>query len=190
MKQDSHKNLLTPPGGALIWFIISLETLTFLAGIFFYFFMKQRYLTMFLEMQQKLNVNFAILNTVFLITSGYFVAMALNYLKNKDRIKSRLFLLIGILWGAAFVVLKLYEYSEKIAQGYTSNYNYFFTFYWLLTLFHLAHVVFATLILLFIYFKLKKEEEGEFVMLEVGSSLWHMCDLIWIILFPTLFLIR
>ena len=116
--------------------------------------------------------------------------MALNYLKNKDRIKSRLFLLIGILWGAAFVVLKLYEYSEKIAQGYTSNYNYFFTFYWLLTLFHLAHVVFATLILLFIYFKLKKEEEGEFVMLEVGSSLWHMCDLIWIILFPTLFLIR
>jgi len=52
------------------------------------------------------------------------------------------------------------------------------------------HSGLLNLILGFLYFKLRKSEEGEINALEVGASLWHMCDLIWILLFPTLFFIR
>jgi nitric oxide reductase NorE protein len=190
MEYQDHKNIFNPPGGVLIWFVILMELVTFSAGIFFYFSYREDNLALFLEMQKKLNLHFAITNTLFLITSGYFVAMSLNYLKMFDRIKSRLFLLIGIAFGFCFIFLKSFEYYEKISQGYTTSYNDFFTFYWFLTFFHYMHVVFTTFILIFLYFKLKIVEEGEVNALEVGAALWHMCDLIWIILFPTLFLIR
>ena len=190
METNNRPALTNPPGGVLIWFVISMELITFIAGIFFYFSYRQDNLPLFIEMQKKLNLNFAVLNTVALITSGYFVAMALNFLKNSERAKSRLFLLIGIILGFCFILIKTFEYNEKINQGYTTSLNYFFTFYWFLTFFHYMHVVFATIILAVIYFKLKKEEEGDTNALEVGAALWHMCDLIWIILFPTLFLIR
>lgn len=190
MDTQDHKSIFNPPGGVLIWFVILMELVTFVAGTFFYFSYRQDNFAMFLEMQKKLNLNFAIVNTVFLVTSGYFVAMSLEYLKDNVRRKSRFFLLIGIFFGMAFLLLKTIEYHEKISQGYTTSYNHFFTFYWFLTVFHYMHVLFTTFILLFLYFKLNKEEVGEIVALEVGAALWHMCDLIWIILFPTLFLIR
>jgi nitric oxide reductase NorE protein len=190
MDTNDHRSLTNPPGGVLIWFVITMELITFIAGICFYFSYRQDNLELFVEMQKKLNLNFAVLNTLALITSGYFVAMALNFLKNNEKAKSRLFLLIGIILGFCFILIKTIEYNEKINEGYTTSLNYFFTFYWFLTFFHYMHVVFATIILGVIYFKLKKEDEGNIGALEVGASLWHMCDLIWIILFPTLFLIR
>lgn len=189
-KNQNYHELSNPPGGPLIWFVIFMELVTFIAGIFFFFAYKQDNSSLFLEMQSKLNLNYAIINTLFLVTSGYFVALALHALKNNLRSKSRMQLLIGIFLGAGFLILKCIEYNEKLSQGYTTSYNHFFTFYWFLTFFHFAHVLFATFILLFIYFKISKKEEDEVSVFEVGASLWHMCDLIWILLFPTLFLIR
>ena len=141
-------------------------------------------------MQKKLNLNFAIVNTLFLVTSGYLVAMAHNYLEEKKRSWSRRYLLGGISLGFGFIFLKSFEYYEKIEQGLTIHYNSFFTFYWFLTVFHYMHVLFTTFILIFIYLKIKNETKDELPTLEIGGTLWHMCDLIWILLFPTLFLIR
>ena len=190
MEVHKHRKITAPPGGVLIWFVITMELITFIAGIFFYFSHRQDDLALFTEMQKKLNLNFALANTLVLITSGYFVAMALNYLKNNERLKSRKFLLVGIVFGVCFLFIKLYEYNEKLNQGYTTSFNHFFTFYWFLTFFHFMHVAFVTFILMFLYHQLKNKTDGEVMALEVGAALWHMCDLIWIILFPTLFLIR
>lgn len=190
MNAIKKNDITNPPGGVLIWFVIFLEIMTFTAGIYFFNSYKQEHRELFLEMQKKLNFNFAICNTISLITSGYFVALGLDYLKNAKREKSRLFLLVGIIFGFAFIFLKTFEYHEKISQGFTTSFNTFFTFYWFLTFFHYMHVIVATMILIFIYLKLKNPKDDEVNTFEVGAALWHMCDLIWIILFPTLFLIR
>lgn len=190
MGHTSTKHITTPPGGVIVWFVIIMEMITFIAGICFYFSYKQDNYDLFIEMQSKLSLTFAILNTLILVTSGYLVAMAVNFLKHDQRAKSRHFLLGGVVVGSFFTILKLVEYSQKIDQGLTSDYNTFFTFYWFLTFFHFAHVLFTTLILIFFYFKIKKKSESEVEALEVGASLWHMCDLIWILLFPALYLIR
>ena len=188
--KEEPRALTDPPGGVLIWFVIFMELVTFIAGIYFYFSYRHDNLELFREMQKKLNLTFAIFNPIFLVTSGYFVALALGFLKKLDRIRCRKYLLVGIFFGFGFILLKSFEYYEKINQGLTTSLNHFFTFYWFLTFFHYMHVVFATIILIFLFFKLKKEEENEINALEVGASLWHMCDLIWILLFPTLFFIR
>lgn len=190
MNEINHKHITNPPGGVIVWFVILMEMITFIAGICFYYSYKQDNYDLFMEMQGKLSVMYAIVNTLVLVTSGYLVAMAVNYLKNNQRNKSRWYLLAGIFVGSFFLILKLIEYSEKINQGLTSSYNTFFTFYWFLTFFHFAHVLLTTLILIFLYFKIMKPSEGEIEALEVGASLWHMCDLIWILLFPALYLIR
>lgn len=188
--ESDHRSITNPPGGVLIWFVIFMELVTFIAGIYFYFSYRYDNLALFQEMQMKLNLNFAVANTLFLITSGYFAALSLEALKIKDRLKSRKNLLLAICFGLGFLILKAFEYNEKLNQGYTASSNYFFTFYWFLTFFHYMHVVFATIILTVLYFRIKTQSEGEVNALEVGTSLWHMCDLIWILLFPTLFFIR
>lgn len=187
---SEFKKITNPPGGVIVWFIIAMELITFIAGIYFFFAYKHTHLNLFLAEQQKLNLNFAILNTMFLVTSGYLVALALNELKQKNKLQCRKYLISGIVVGSFFIFLKLFEYHEKLNQGLDSSYNAFFTFYWFLTFFHFAHVFFALLILSYLYFSLKKDQANEVAQLEVGASLWHMCDLIWVLLFPTLFFIR
>jgi len=189
MKEEA-RTITDPPGGVLVWFVIFMELVTFIAGIFFYFSYRADNRALFAEMQQKLNLTFGILNTIFLVSSGYFVAIALEKLKHLQREESRRFLVAGILLGCCFIGLKTFEYHEKIAQGLTTHLNLFFNFYWFLTFFHYMHVIFATIILIVIYFKISEQNESEVATMEVGASLWHMCDLIWILLFPTLFFIR
>lgn len=187
---NRHSNFSTPPGGALIWFIMAMELITFIAGIYFFMSYRLNHLALFREMQLHLNLKYAIANTLFLVTSGYLVAMSLNFLRQNLRSKSRNYLLWGIVTGFGFLILKSVEYYEKISQGFTSDFNPFFTFYWFLTFFHFMHVLFVSLILIYLFIKLKNKFEDEEFSLEVGASLWHMCDLIWILLFPTLFFIR
>jgi nitric oxide reductase NorE protein len=66
------------------------------------------------------------------------------------------------------------------------NHNTFFTFYWLHTGFHVIHVLVGLGILVSFKFTLKKLETED---LEAGAAFWHMCDLIWLLLFPVLYLI-
>lgn len=191
MSQVAKSNdIASPPGGVIVWFIIFLELITFIAGIYFYFSYRSHELELFRQMQKNLNLVFGIMNTLFLVTSGYLVALSLENLKQSKKEKSLFYLFWGIVVGSGFIVLKSFEYHEKIQQGLTSSYNHFYTFYWFLTFFHFMHVVFATIILSVIYYRIKHSKESEIGTLEVGASLWHMCDLIWILLFPTLFYIR
>ena len=55
-----------------------------------------------------------------------------------------------------FLILKAFEYSTKIDAGLTIGYNTFFTFYWMLTLFHIIHVIEGLVILASVYFGINK----------------------------------
>jgi len=93
--------------------------------------------------------------------------------------------------GAAFVVIKALEYRDKIAHGLTTGVNQFYDFYWLLTAFHLFHVLLGILVLAYVAAKVHKGKpfaEADF-NLKTGSAFWHMCDLIWVLLFAILYLL-
>ncbi len=96
----------------------------------------------------------------------------------------RLWISGAVLLGIVFLWVKALEYGEKSAQGIDMETNTFFTLYYLLTGFHALHVVFGIIIRIIIGWKHSDEN------IEIGATFWHMVDLIWIILFPLIYLLR
>jgi len=95
-----------------------------------------------------------------------------------------------MLGGFLFLGLKSVEYYDKLNMGLVLDYNTFFSFYWLLTGFHVIHVLVGLVILSFFYYTLKKQKtESNLEDIEAGAAFWHMCDLIWLLLFPVIYLI-
>ncbi|MGB0807031.1 MAG: cytochrome c oxidase subunit 3 [Salibacteraceae bacterium] len=185
------KKLYYPPGGILIWLIIILEIFTFLGAILVFLYSRKENLADFEISSNTLNPIVGTLNSIVLITSGYFMAESINRLKENQNQKAAKNILIGLVLGLVFLAIKGSEYALKIEAGYTLGYDTYFTFYWLLTGFHFVHVLFGIGMLGFMYsaVKQKKYDSNNYADVESSAVYWHMCDLIWILIFPILYLI-
>lgn len=185
-----QKSLLYPPGGILIWALILMELLTFTVASIALLVSSRAEPQVFHESRLLLKPIYGMVNTVFLLVSGYFMAASLDQFKRGNINRANRLLLFTIIGGGLFLGLKVVEYSEKISHGLTLGYDTFFTFYWLLTSFHVMHVLVGLVILLTFSFRLKnKANPVKLEDFEAGAAFWHMCDLIWLILFPVLYLI-
>jgi len=184
----NHKNIFYPPGGILMWIIIFLELITFGIALIAMVVSNNENPELFHNSRLQLNTVIGTVNTLFLISSGFFMAKSVTELKIRNFKKSFLFFKLTILGGLLFLILKSIEYYLKISAGITIGYNTFFTYYWLLTLFHVVHVVVGLIILLIIGNGLKKNKTN-LEDFEASAAFWHMCDLIWLLLFPIIYLI-
>ncbi|MCB1144760.1 MAG: cytochrome c oxidase subunit 3 [Leptospiraceae bacterium] len=137
-------------------------------------------------MRKAMSPIYGFLNTILLITSGYFLVLAnrFHHLKKDNFVRGAL--LGGILLGVGFLILKSMEYSSKFSKGIELHSNDFFTFYFFLTGFHFLHVMVGIFILTFLLVRQKTVSEINF---EAGAIFWHMCDLIWIMIFPLFYLV-
>jgi len=186
----NSKNIYYPPGGILLWVIIFLELFTFGMALVAMVIYSKDEPEIFHNSRLLLNTTFGIINTVFLLTSGFFMAKSVQSFKDNNLKKSSLYLKLTMLGGFFFLLLKSIEYYEKIAVGLSIGYNTFFTFYWMLTLFHVIHVIVGLVILSSVYFSLNKKNKSVALEdFEASATFWHMCDLIWLLLFPLIYLI-
>ena len=186
----NHKNLYYPPGGILMWIVIFLELFTFGIALVAMILYSKDEPEVFHTSRLLLNSTFGAINTLFLITSGFLMAKSVAFFKEKNTAKTLLYLKLTMLGGVLFLLLKSVEYYGKIDAGLTMGYNTFFSFYWMLTLFHVIHVVVGLVILISIYFGIKKENNStKLEDVEASAAFWHMCDLIWLLLFPVIYLI-
>jgi nitric oxide reductase NorE protein len=96
----------------------------------------------------------------------------------------RSWLAIAIVLGGAFVAIKLLEYGREVGAGADLETSTFFTLYFLLTGFHLLHVVLGMVILAVVL------SGAAPVAVETGTSFWHMVDLVWVLMFPIIYLVR
>jgi nitric oxide reductase NorE protein len=128
-----------------------------------------------------------------LLTSSILVVFATRALRRPElRYLARRLTLGGVLVGACFVVIKAFEYHEKIAAGITPSTNEFFMYYFVLTGLHLAHVIIGLLVLTVLSTLAGKPEptRTHIAFFEGGACFWHMVDLLWIVIFPLIFLVR
>ncbi len=185
-----YKNFYYPPGGILMWIIIFLELITFGAALVAMVYYGKLEADVFHASRLHLNTTIGTINTIFLITSGFFMANSVSFLKEGNITKASLFLKLTMLGGLLFLGLKGFEYYEKIEAGLTIGNNTFFTFYWMLTLFHVIHVLVGLVILASVYMGLKKNKLKIIIEdVEASAAFWHMCDLIWLLLFPIIYLL-
>ena len=140
-----------------------------------------------------LNVPLAFINTVVLISSSVTMVMAWASLVRKDFGKFRLYQTLTVLGGVGFMVIKAIEYNSKFHHGLYPSTNNFMAIYFTLTGLHAFHVLCGMAINA--YFigpgaKLWKTRPQWFTdRVEHAGLFWHFVDLVWIFLFPILYLL-
>jgi len=192
MNSSVHATGRYPPGDFAIWIFIYAELLVF--GIFFlsYAFARANNVELFNESQLLLNRTAGAINTLVLITSSYFVVRSVAAIReNKSKLCAH-WLLAAILMACVFVVIKLFEFYTKYQEGISLSTNTFYMFYLSLTFFHFMHVILGAVILTAVMLKARRGgySREEHTGVETGGSYWHMVDLVWIILFPLVYIIR
>ncbi len=171
------------PGELLMWVLIVSELLVFGAGLAAFLSVRITDPAGFAEAQDHLHRTGAALNTVVLVTSGFLAARALHLRQAGRRAIARWHLVGAMLLGTVFLWIKGIEYADKAAQGISVETHPFFMFYYLLTGFHAAHVIAGILILGLVAIW------DDAHTIEVGAAFWHMVDLVWVLLFPVIYLL-
>ena len=172
------------PGELMIWVLIVSELLVFGAGLAAFLGVRLTDPAGFAEAQSHLNRTGAGINTIILVTSGWLAALAVRSAERGERTRVRLLLLAASLLGVAFIWIKGIEYAEKLSEGITFETHAFYNFYFLLTGFHAAHVAAGIVILALVSWNARPGS------VETGAAFWHMVDLVWVILFPVIYLLR
>lgn len=172
------------PGNPMIWLLIISEIAVFGAGFAGFVIAFLLDPETFIRSQDTLNRLAGAINTMVLVTSGLFAALAVKEESEGRTGRMRMWILLAILTGLVFLGVKYVEYAGEIAAGHTIDTNTFFTLYYLLTGFHALHVVLGIVILAVVAWKHSLDN------LETGAAFWHMVDLIWVILFPVVYLLR
>ncbi len=163
-------------------------------AILFFTFLDERHdaVALFEAGRRTLDPNFGGVNTLILLSSSWCVAMA-TVRAEQDRLEAIPPWLAGAFFcGLAFTLSKVLEYAGKLDAGFTPATNAFYMHYFVLTALHLLHVIGGTVLLAVLW---KMARTGAFhsrrlVVLESGAIYWHMVDLLWILLFPLLYLLR
>ncbi|HUL99346.1 MAG TPA: cytochrome c oxidase subunit 3 [Mycobacterium sp.] len=178
------------PGDGHMWVMVLGDLVIF--GGYFIIFMIHRAMSpeQFLESQQHLNLNIGALNTLVLLTSSWFVARSVQAARADDHARALRLTYLGGLCGVLFIVIKAYEWTAKVAEGYTMPSNEFFLFYYMLTGVHLFHVGLGLLILGVVVRELRNPRRRRASMAESGATYWHMVDLLWIVIFALLYVMR
>jgi cytochrome c oxidase subunit 3 len=140
-----------------------------------------------------LNVPMATLNTVVLITSSVTMVMAWASLMRNDMGKYRLFLGATVGLGFCFCIIKYFEYSAKFEHNLLPHTHNFIALYFIMTGLHAAHVVGGMITNAYFLVAAPSylEHDRELLINRVENSglFWHFVDLVWIFLFPILYLL-
>ena len=180
------------PGDFAIWFFIFAELLVFGIAFISYAITRVQNVDMFNHYQLTLNNELGVANMLLLITASYFVVRAIQAIRLDDVKGCTTWLYASLGCGAGFLLLKSLEYYDKFSHGINLSTNTFYMFYLSLTMFHFLHVILGMIILFFIAIKTQRGgySAQEHIGIETGASYWHMVDLVWIILFPLVYIIR
>lgn len=178
------------PGEEGLWVFIGGDLVVFAVFFITYAVARQQEMALFESAQAMLDRGLGLLNTLLLLTSSLFVAQAVAAARRSEP-RARPLLIGGILLGSGFVVVKAFEYSAKIAQGFTLNSNSFSIYYYMFTGIHLVHVLIGLGVLGFTLSRFDKAGRmpDGVALIEGGGAFWHLVDLLWIILFALLYLL-
>ena len=180
------------PGEPGVWVFLLGDMAVF--GLFFvgYVYYRAQQPVLYAASQALLDRNQATIGTLLLLTSSLLVLCGVQDLRARVSRRPATCFATAFLLGTGFVALKAVEYTDKLKAGIGLTTNEFFTFYFMLTGIHLAHVLVGLVLLGCVWHRARRMDGrgGPLVLVEVGASYWHMVDLLWIVLFPLLYLMR
>ncbi|MBU9766168.1 cytochrome c oxidase subunit 3 family protein [Mycobacterium sp. TNTM28] len=143
----------------------------------------------FLRAQQHLDITIGVVNTVILLTSSWLVARAVLAARAGRHDVAIRYTYAGGIGGLMFMACKGYEWLVKIQAGHTNS-EMFYSFYYVLTGVHLIHVLIGLIALGVIIRELRIPSRRRSTVVESSAVYWHMVDLLWVIIFGLLYVMR
>jgi len=180
------------PGEEGVWVFLfgDMTVFAMLFGVYLYY--RGAQAALFDTSQLRLNQTFGAVNTLVLLSSSLMVVTAVRALRNGAHGLARRLIYGAMACGAIFILNKGIEYYQKIAHGVIPSTNQFFMYFYVMTGLHLVHVVIGMGLLVFLVSltrraALTERERGYF---EGAACFWHMVDLLWLIIFALLYLVK
>ena len=180
------------PGEAGVWVFVIGDMLIFALLFAVFVFYRAQDVPLFTASQTTLNQACGAFNTLLMLTSSWFVAHAIHAARAGLGKWVTRFFALAFICGAAFIAVKYFEYGAKLRAGYTITTNDFYMYYYLLTGIHLIHVAIGMGVLSFVWTTARAGvfDERTVNVLESGATFWHMVDVLWIVVFALLYLMR
>ncbi|MCK9639251.1 MAG: cytochrome c oxidase subunit 3 family protein [Prolixibacteraceae bacterium] len=202
MSTNEHSEFIDSDTGKLgMWLFLFTELFLF-GGLFIvYSVMRSKYADDFHHAALELNAFVGATNTVVLLVSSMTVAMSLTAIQQKRGGKAMGLLFITLLLAGVFMVNKYFEWGHKfglhlypgsdVMKSLPHGEIMFFGLYYMMTGLHALHVIIGGILLTIVILKIKsgKINSEHYLLQENGALYWHLVDLIWIFLFPLLYLI-
>jgi len=174
-----------------VWLFLVTEILLF--GGLFVTYIVYRAVTpeIFHEGSHHLNRILGAVNTVVLICSSFTMAMAVHKTQHGDRNRANQYLLLTLFFAACFMIVKYVEYTHKFHEGLLPGTSLFFSLYFMMTGLHGIHVAAGMGLIAWVLIRSNRGHFGPkyYTPVEMTGIYWHLVDLIWIYLFPLLYLI-
>ncbi|WP_410506828.1 cytochrome c oxidase subunit 3 [[Mycobacterium] appelbergii] len=162
-------------------------------GAFFATFMVERAKApeVFDAARKTLHLGVGLINTLLLLTSSLCIVVALRALRSGARLAAARAIVVAMTCGGVFIALKMYEYTSLVTDGHGIGANHFYLYYFILTGVHLFHVCVGVGVLAFLLTQTRRHElsDTRMAVVEGGTCFWHLVDLLWIVLFPLLYLV-
>lgn len=184
-----------------MWLFIFTELLLF-GGLFLvYSIYRAEYPDNFREGSLELSVTIGAVNTIALLFSSMTIAMALTAMQKNNKKLAIQMIAVTLFMAFIFLVNKYFEWGHKIEVGLypgsalmsllDRGHLLYFSLYFFMTGLHALHIVIGMVLLFICLFKVKNEtiHNQKYVLLENSALYWHLVDLIWIFLFPLMYLI-
>ena len=178
------------PGQGSMWFFVLGDLWIFACYFLCYAYDRGQYHALFSQGQAALSKGIGVLNTLILLTSSLFVALAVNAVREKQIHQTQRYLQLGAALGIAFLFIKAFEWYAKVDAGLPPGTDSFFIYYFMFTGLHFLHVCLGLVFLTLMYRQLLKPQCINIQFMESGALYWHMVDLLWIVIFALLYLMR
>jgi nitric oxide reductase NorE protein len=180
------------PGEPGIWILIFGEMSVFAAIFASFLYYRAFDVAGFTAAQAHLSKGIGLVNTLLLLTSSLLVAKGVQAARAGDSDTAPKLFAAALACAVGFIGAKAFEYFELFGQGIAIDSQLFFGFYFGLTALHLGHVVIGSVLLALLTAATRRPlaKPGHLAIVESGGCFWHMVDLLWIVIFPLLYLIE
>ena len=147
--------------------------------------------SVFASAQSHLHIELGLVNTILLLTGSWLVARGMIALKARDPRRTAWFA-GALVTAVGFASIKVTEYSLLLQDGHTPADNDFFMYYFVFTGIHLAHLTIGAILLVVLVTIARRPQltVGKYRLAECGAVYWHMVDMLWLVLFPLLYIVR
>lgn len=176
-----------PTGKLAVWWVIGSEIVIF-GGLLASYILFRLFHGSWSEEAANTNTVAGAINTFVLLTSSLAAVLAHHAAEHKDTKGAFRYLWLTILGGAIFLTVKGFEWTHEIEHGFTITRSLFWSFYYTAAGLHALHVIAGMVIMAIVSFAARR---GEYLhRVELIGIYWHFVDIVWIFLFPLLYIAK